>query len=154
MLVLMAWRKLYRCWPKPWQIVCIFIHDIGHWGKNYLDDYEQKKWHWFSGAWIAFRLFGWKGFEFVASHDVNSLYIDRNGALYRSDKYSWSMAPYWWQYLNCIFEPTLRMGHTIDRAIRLFQIQVKRSIKDGSFEETHFFYINRCQKQKNRFIER
>lgn len=145
-LVLMAWYKLYRKWPKPWQIVCIFLHDIGHWGKNYLDDYEQKKNHWKQGAHIAGRLFGWDGYYLVASHDVNSVDLDKDSPLYRSDKYSWVMAPYWWQWSNCVFEPNLRMGHTIKAAIKLFQNQVKKSINTEKFAETHSFYINRCKK--------
>jgi len=145
-LVLMAWYKLYRKWPRPWQIVCIFLHDIGHWGLNYLDDYEQKKIHWVRGSQIAMRLFGPKGYVFVASHDVNSPYISRDGLLYRSDKYSWSMAPYWWLWSNCIFEPKLRMERTIKNACKIFQESVKMSINTGNFEETHSFYTNRCEK--------
>ena len=43
LVVLTAWYKLYGSWPKLWQMVCIFLHDIGHIGLDYLDDYEQKK---------------------------------------------------------------------------------------------------------------
>lgn len=52
-LVLMSWKKLYRHWPRWWQIVCIFLHDIGHWGLDYLDDVNQKNKHWELGARIA-----------------------------------------------------------------------------------------------------
>jgi predicted HD phosphohydrolase len=51
--VLRAWKILYKTYPEPWQAICIFLHDIGHYGLNYLDDYEQKKIHWIKGAEIA-----------------------------------------------------------------------------------------------------
>ncbi len=145
LLVIMSWRKLYGSFPKLWQIVCIFLHDIGHWGKNYLDDYEAKKVHWILGAEFAMRLFGRKAYFFVASRDVNSPYINRDGPLYKSDKYSWFMAPYWWQYLNCIFEPKLRTEDTIDNSIKIFNQAVKKSIESGSYQESHSFYLNRCK---------
>ena len=145
-LVLMAWYKLYRIWPKPWQIVCIFLHDIGHWGLNYLDDYEQKKSHWGRSAITACKLFGSEGFIFVAAHDTNSIFQYNEHPLYRSDKYSWSIAPYWWMCWDCIVEPKLKTEKTIHQSVKLFQNQVKKSMMAGNFAETHSFYINRCKK--------
>ena len=146
LLVLLAWKKLCGYWPMPWQIICIFLHDIGHWGKNYLDDYEQKRLHWIAGANFANRLFGWKGYVFVASHDINSVYIDYGCPMYRSDKYSWSIAPSWWQWMNCIAEPKLRVGYSIKEATRMFRDQVNRGIESGLYPETHSFYLDRCKK--------
>ena len=60
-IVLMEWIKLYHRMPKLWQIACIYLHDIGHWGKDYLDDYELKKHHHELGAKVCRYLFGQKG---------------------------------------------------------------------------------------------
>ncbi len=46
MIVIVAWVKWYGHWPEFWQIICILLHDIGHWGKQYLDNYEEKKNEW------------------------------------------------------------------------------------------------------------
>ncbi len=145
-LVLMAWIKLYKKWPKFWQIVCIFLHDIGHFGLNYLSDYEQKKMHWRRGATIACKLFGSKGFLFVAAHDINTIHQYNEHPLYRSDRYSWSIAPYCWLYSNCIFEPKLRMGYTINKAVKIFRDMVRESINTGKFHETHSFFLKRSVK--------
>ncbi len=60
LIVLVAWVRLYGKFPVWWQIVCILLHDVGHWGKNYLDNYEEKKQHSILGAKIAGKLFGQK----------------------------------------------------------------------------------------------
>ena len=67
-LVLIAWRKLYGSWPEFWQVVCIFLHDVGHIGLNYLDIFELKKKHWMLGAHIGNKLFGLKAYYFLAGH--------------------------------------------------------------------------------------
>lgn len=45
LVVLVAWCKLYRRPPAFWEFVCILIHDWGHWGTQYLDNYDEKKAH-------------------------------------------------------------------------------------------------------------
>jgi len=96
--VLVAWHKEYRRWPKFWELVCIFLHDIGHIGKQYLSDPKQKAGHWILGARIAGKLFGLKGFLMVAGHSKGTGYP--RSALYVPDKRSWLEAPYWWLWLN------------------------------------------------------
>ena len=104
-LVLVSWVKLYGKFPKPWQIVCIFLHDIGHLGLDYLSNFEEKKEHWRFGAEISRTLFGKKGYSFVAGHcDYSN---ENRSALYKADKYSWYIAPKWWMYCNAYFEPLL-----------------------------------------------
>lgn len=71
--VLRAWRYLYRRWPWGWQIVCIFLHDVGHWGRDYLSNPEEKEDHWYLGAKIARWLFGMKGWQLVKGHTKVSL---------------------------------------------------------------------------------
>jgi len=137
-----AWKKLYGHWPAWWQFVCIVIHDIGHWGLDYLDNYELKKQHWELGAIWAEKMFGEKGFFFVAGHCKHSgLPLS---PLYKADKYSWHLAPVWWLILNNIAEPELRMGfaRNID-AVRDFKAGVAKSVSTGNFTETHKFFLER-----------
>ena len=141
-LVLLAWRKLYGKWPKPWQIVCIFIHDIGHWGKDYLDDPEQKALHWRLGVRIAKKLFGSKGALLILGHTATGAHIS---ALYRPDKYSWHIAPRWWLWWNCIVEPKIAMGYRRWEAINRFKEQVRQSIESGEYRSTHEMYLERCK---------
>jgi hypothetical protein len=92
-LVMIAWKRLYGRRPAFWQGVCILLHDIGHLGLNYLDDYEAKQTHWMLGASLANALFGRKGFDFIAGHCSHSGYP--HSMLYKADKYSWYLAPRW-----------------------------------------------------------
>ncbi len=141
-VVIFAWKKLYGSFPKWWQIVCIFLHDIGHWGLDYLDDYEQKKTHWVLGARVAGRLFGMKGRGFNAGHCTHSNWTRSD--LYKADKYSWHIAPKWWLISNCFFEPKLQMGYSKREAVKKFKQQVKESVESGEFKSTHSMYLERC----------
>lgn len=140
-LVIISWKKLFGHWPKPWQIVCIFLHDIGHWGLNYLDDPEQKAHHWRLGTRWAGRLFGWAGACLVGGHCSRSPH--KRSELYKPDKYSWYIAPRWWLWLNCITEPKLTRGHKRGEAIKRFQEQVRQSIESGEYGSTHQMYLER-----------
>lgn len=142
-LVLLAWKRLYTTWPKAWQIVCIFLHDVGHIGLDYLDDFEQKKKHWKRGAEIGHRLFGPKAFVFIAGHCSYSGYPLSD--LYRPDKYSWHIAPRWWLFSNCLFEPKIAMGYGRWEAVRRFKEQVKQSMESGEYKSTHSMYLERCK---------
>ena len=141
-LVVMAWKKLYSRWPHLWQITCIFLHDIGHWGKDYLDDYEEKKSHWILGAKAADWLFGWKGYRLCAGHCSHS--NETRSELYKADKYSWYIAPTWWLWLNNIAEPGLivNCAGNMD-AIRKFRAMVAESVESGAYGSTHEMYLKR-----------
>lgn len=141
--VIRAWRQLYGVWPKPWEIICICLHDIGHIGLQYLDDFEQKKNHWKLGAEIAKRLFGYDGFALCAGHCSHSGFP--KSRLYKADKYSWHIAPRWWLWLNTFAEPKLRMGYSRWGAVNAFKSQVANSIENGHFKSTHSFYLDRCK---------
>lgn len=135
-LVIRAWKELYGHWPKFWEFVCIFLHDIGHIGLNYLDDYDQKKVHWKLGARISKKLFGQKGFDLVAGHDKNSGYPESR--LRKPDKYSWCIAPYWFLYFNYLIEPKLiRTGKTKHQSIIAFRKVVKANFENGFIKSTH-----------------
>ena len=139
-LVLIAWYRLYYNWPQPWQIVCIYLHDIGHWGKDYLDNYEDKKLHGQLGANIAKRLFGQKGYNLIAGH--NSYMGVERSILYEPDKLSWTFAPILWMVSNTIFEPKLiRKGCTRRESAVMFQEAMKKN-KDSGFQEVgHEIYL-------------
>lgn len=148
-LVTISWIKIYKKFPKFWQLVCIFLHDIGHWGLNYLDNFEEKKIHWRLGAQIAFKLFGWKGRDFVGGHCKYSYYSFEESLLYRADKYSWYIAPKVWLWLNIFVEPKLRMGYKSRwKAVIKFKGQVKASIDNGEYKSTHQMYMDRCERTK------
>lgn len=146
--VLIAWRIIYKRWPRGWEAACIFLHDVGHWGLQYLDSYAEKCEHWRRGAEIAGRLFGHKGYAMCAGHDKASGYPE--SPLYKADKYSWYITPTLVLYLNCLLEPKLCMGYTIKEVCRLFQIQVKKSVESGEFRSTHEFYMDRCKSPDQR----
>ena len=140
LLVCVAWRKLYRQWPSLAEFVCIVIHDLGHVGKNYLDDYEEKRQHWRAGAVLARRLFGETGWQLVAGHSDHS--GEPRSRLYAADKYSWVFAPTWWLYINNIVEPELRRGFSSNlEEVRQFRQAVRQNADSGQFVETHQIYL-------------
>ena len=139
-VVLVAWIKLYHSLPSWWQIVCILVHDIGHWGKDYLDDYELKKRHGELGAKIAKRLFGQKGYALVAGHNLyNGM---PKSALHDPDKYSWVIAPVWWIMTNTLFEPKLqRKGSTRRESAVMFKEAMRTNMESGFKELGHEIYM-------------
>ena len=98
LLVLIAWIVEYRKFPRFWEFVCIFIHDIGHYGTNYLTNDEEKRTHWIKGARLAKLLFGWKGYHLVCGHTTKSGCV--RSKLFIPDKKSWLYSPDWWLNLN------------------------------------------------------
>ena len=147
LLVLASWVKIYGRWPRWWQVVCIFLHDVGHWGLDYLDDYGQKKRHWRAGAVMAGRLFGAKGYAFCAGHEPQDSGEPVSG-LYKADKYSWHIAPWWWLWLNCVAEPKIAMGYPKREAIRRFRVQVRQSVESGEYRSTHSMYLEHCRNKE------
>jgi hypothetical protein len=142
LLVWYAWRKVYGKWPTFREIVCIFLHDIGHWGMDYLDHYHLKQQHWWLGASAAYVLFDLEAFKLVAGH------CETSGAprstLYKPDKHSWYLAPTWWLYWNNIVEPKLMVNCKSNmEAVRKFQATVRESILLGKYESTHGMYLAR-----------
>jgi len=84
LVVLRAWKKWYGKWPSWWEVVCIPLHDIGHWGKDYLDNYEEKSKHAELGAEVASRLFGEKGHNLIEGHNTHN--SERRSKLFYPDK--------------------------------------------------------------------
>ena len=139
-VVIVAWKKLYRRFPNWWQTICIFLHDIGHWGKDYLDDYEMKKTHGELGARVAGKLFGQKGYNLIIGH--NPYNGSPKSELHDPDKYSWVIAPVWWMMSNCVFEPKLqRKGNTNRQSAIMFKEAMKENWKTGFRELGHDIYM-------------
>jgi len=108
--VLMAWKLEYKAWPKWWEIICIFLHDIGVWGRQYLSDDDAKIGHWETGAHFAVWLFnfgplrfanlGGAPFLFIAGHAPEESGYPKS-KLWKPDKRVWLVAPLWllwWNY--------------------------------------------------------
>lgn len=143
-VVTMAWFKLYGL-PSWRELICIFLHDVGHYGLNYLDDYEQKKRHWELGAKATRALFGDWAYELTAGHCSHSGLP--KSKLYYADKLSWHLAPRWWLWMNTVFEPLLMIGFSSRMAaVNDFKDQVAESIGNGWFRSTHQMYLERQAK--------
>lgn len=142
-IVLLSWRIIYKSWPVLWQIVCIFLHDIGHWGFNYLDNSEDKKFHWCLGAHYAYKLFGWKGYKFTAGHCLSSNVGPSRLRL--PDKYSWTIAPTIWLWFNNVAEPKLiRPGMSRWKSGLFWKQEMKAFVKSGKYEtySAHDVYLD------------
>jgi len=147
LIVIVAWKKLYGRWPSWWQLVCIFLHDIGHWGKDYLDNYDEKKKHGELGSKIAKRLFGKKGYDLVSGH--NPYNSSTKSELHDPDKYSWIIAPIWWMITNTWFEPKLqRRGNTRRESALMFKKAVKDNMDSGFKELGHEIYLRQWKENK------
>lgn len=146
-LVAIAWAKLYGKFPTFQELVCILLHDIGHWGKDYLNNYEQKKHHAELGAKVAYYLFGKGGYELVAGHNLYSG-VEKS-LLHDPDKYSWVIAPTWWLITNTYFEPKLqRKGSTRRESALMFKKAMKDNMDSGFKEAGHEIYLRQWGHQQ------
>jgi len=137
--VIIAWYKLGYGNPKFWELVCIFLHDIGHWQKDYLSDYKQKEQHWKLGAEIALRLFGLDGWWFIAGHTRQSgrNFDEKNkNKLFFADKYSWIIAPKCWLRLNDRIE-----GFDKHRPIEDWLKKIEENFLLGCPKGSHQIYL-------------
>lgn len=134
LFVIKAWHWWFGTWPKPWQIVCIFLHDIGIIGRQYLSSHEAKIGHWELGAKISGYLFGQKGAWFCAGHTPESNFPRSD--LWFADKASWLVAPLWWLHLNYRLEGYKVSGPHEWRAI------IARNLANGNHFGAHQLYID------------
>lgn len=149
LLVVVAWRRLYKHFPCSWELVCIFLHDIGHWGKDYLNDYEEKRHHAELGARVAEALFGERGHKLVFGHNA---YIGSGSQsrLYQPDKYSWIIAPIWWIWLTEVIEPKLvHPGRTRIQSARNFKYAMYRNWVKGLPKQGHDIYLEMCNARES-----
>jgi hypothetical protein len=141
--VLKAWIELYHKLPCFWELSCIFIHDIGHYNTNYLDNIIEKKNHWRLGAEMGKKLFGQKGFDLCAGHCEYSGYPQSK--LYKPDKIS-QIHPFWWSFIYQTFESKLTKGYKTKRlSWESWQKQVKKSIESGEYRDSHDMYLERIK---------
>ena len=99
--VIAGWKIWHRRWPKLWEIVCIFLHDIGVIGQDYLVQ-GGKDGHWKRGAELARSLFDERGYKLCAGHTNESGFLRSD--LFWADKVSWIAAPNWWMQFNYFIE--------------------------------------------------
>lgn len=105
LLVIVGWVLWHNSFPRFWELVCIFIHDWGVWGTDYLDGPDNKVRHPERGANIAKRFFGEKGWMLIAGHSLeyikgwDAVHPDLQppdlevSDLFYADKYSWLITP-------------------------------------------------------------
>ncbi len=97
--VWIAWIWFFRKLPTWRELICIFIHDWGYWGKAHMDDTEGEK-HPEFAARIADKLFGTEYRDLCLYHSRH--YARKAGAqpsnLCWADKLSILCEP-WWLYL-------------------------------------------------------
>ena len=140
----LAWRKLWGTWPKFWEIICILLHDIGHWGYDYLDNEALKKEHWKLGAEVAESLFGRKGRDLVSGHTTCS--NKPISKMRMPDKASWLLAPEWWLISNQMFEPKLqRPGLTKRESAKHWKAAVKDYLNSGKTHSLHDIFIKQTK---------
>lgn len=94
-MVLRAWILLYGR-PNWKEVVCIFIHDWGYWGKPNLDGPEGVL-HPVKGALIAYDLFGFEYWQLCAYHSRSyaRLINSKPSKLCWADKLSFIFEPRW-----------------------------------------------------------
>ena len=110
-LVLWAWRILYKRWPKYYQLCAIVTHDWGYWGSPNMDGDEGEKHPEIIADWWVLnfgrlslywaRHFGYKVADEILGHSrfyagVNGLPLSK---LFRADKLSVILYPTWFYLL-------------------------------------------------------
>jgi len=111
--VLIAWRLVNKGWPRWWELICIFLHDIGICGRNYLSDDNAKNGHWKRGAkWslliidyldhIPYSVRGLQAYRLCAGHTMESDFP--SSRLLRADKMARVVMPTWMMWLEYWFE--------------------------------------------------
>ncbi len=145
--VLLAWRLEYKSWPKWWELICIFLHDIGICGRQYLSDDTAKKGHWYLGAHLASD-FIWMlnrrsflhidAYKFCAGHSSTSVFA--KSKLWRADKRSWLVAPMWWLWWNYWIEWSGKKGLGVTKP-PLWKKIVAENLRKRNPKGSHELYI-------------
>lgn len=99
--VTLAWKQLYGTWPSLQELVCIWLHDLGYIGKNYITN-KSNAGHADLGAWIAYKLFDYCGWCLVMGHssEAQKKWCIDESKLALPDDWSWAIAPLWWMRWN------------------------------------------------------
>jgi len=147
--VLFAWRLEYKGWPKWWEIICIFLHDVGVCGRQYLSDDGAKKGHWMLGAWWSY-LIVWKlsrnpylgqvAAWTCAGHCPGESSLPHlpvhESKLFRADKRSWLIAPMWWLWSNYWIED---FSITTPRTWRRL---VEENLREPKMKSSHALFLS------------
>ena len=145
--VLFAWRLEYKSWPKLWQIICIFLHDVGICGRQYISDDEAKPGHWILGAVLAKQLFtrigrcdlAEKAWFFIGGHCPSESCLNKS-KLFLPDKRSYLVEPMWMKWVNYYIEDfeisnpvdwTERVRENLKRELPLGGHELYLSLKNG-----------------------
>lgn len=110
LVVCLAWRKLYRKWPRWQETVAILCHDLGYWGCPNIDGEEGKR-HPYKGARLAAeigsvvsgRYSNWgviHDFTLYHSRDLAKAHGAPVSKLYAADKYCIFYEPGWFYLLR------------------------------------------------------
>jgi hypothetical protein len=94
-VVYKAWKYLYGH-PTWKELVCIFIHDWGYWGRANLDG-DEGIMHPQLGATIAYKLFGTEYFDLCIGHSRS--FVEKTHNIFKVSKLCWA------DKLSFIFEP-------------------------------------------------
>lgn len=107
LVVLLAWFRLYKSFPKWWQLIAIFCHDLGYWGLPNIDGPEGKQ-HPTKGAALTAKIVAlfmgpsWDVYFFSLLHSRDA--AARAGLpvsdLYAPDKYAIWFEPAWFYLLR------------------------------------------------------
>lgn len=154
LFIIIAWCKYYHHFPKFWQLVCIFIHDIGLIGNDYLIG-DNKRGHWKRGAILAQTLFymlysynhldeslDLKAFYLVAGHTDESGYS--RSKLFIPDKICYLYIPMWWLHW-CTFLEGFNGKYSLVPAEKWVEM-VRDNMEKGFPIDSHDMYMNERDK--------
>lgn len=98
-----AWRALVGRWPSWREWICIFLHDVGYWGKPNIDGPEGRR-HPEVGAKLVGKLLGpaWAEFTILHSREYAKILGKKPSLLCWADKYSIQFDPIWFYIFRSI----------------------------------------------------
>lgn len=171
LFVLLAWKLEYHSRPKWWEIICIFLHDIGICQRQYLSNDKAKVGHWEQGAKLVCRIVGtiiddsrywvwnrkkdpWEmpfwmqAYLLCAGHCPEESGFPES-KLSRADKRSWLVAPMWWLWWNYWVEWHGKdFGTTLYDATAGWKRQVAENLRSENPTGSHELYLR--NRRKNR----
>lgn len=129
LFVLYAWIKLYKSFPGFKELVCIFIHDWGYWGKPSIKCADGDT-HPEFGAKIASFLFGSQWGDFILGHSTKYIkkYNVKSSKLMPPDKYWHCLVPLW--IYKCLSIPTGELNHYMETWKNHYKLDNDLSIEE------------------------
>jgi len=133
-----AWKRLYKVWPTWREWVCIFVHDLGYWGKPNIDGPEGRE-HPVFGANLASDLLDRKGsmtyFDLTLFHSREYAKVNKHepSLLCWADKYCVTVEPRWFYLFRA----------RLSGEVQEFRSHAPAPICNLSFEEWAAWYENK-----------